>query len=68
MAEASEENQIPRQCIRTPRGNYTTYVIVDGQQRWKTFGKNVREAIAWRADVQSKVRRGELTDASLKQR
>jgi hypothetical protein len=53
MAKPREKTRYPG-IFREPSGNYTTYVTVDGRQRWKVFGKNVRDAIAWRAEVQSR--------------
>jgi integrase len=60
MGERLERTRHPG-VYRTPRGHYTTYVVVDGQRKWKTFGRSVREAVAWRADLQSRARRGELS-------
>jgi integrase len=64
MGERLQKTRHPG-IYKTSRGNYTTFIRVNGRRKWKTFGTSVREATAWRADMQSRLRRGELNENSL---
>src|SRR5918996_5774071 len=65
MGERLRKTRYPG-VYKTPRGDYTTYVIINGKLRWKTFGRNVREALAWRSEIQSRLRRGDLPESSMR--